>query len=123
MARTDHIRIRRRCHKQTATQGSFLMRLLALAIFAGLVASPAHADTQQNCEAAWDGMAPDAQSKTTRDQFISACQNAHTTAGAAAIKPPSDATAKCADGSYSMSPSPADQCAGHGGTTNDPRKN
>jgi hypothetical protein len=99
------------------------MRRIALGAFATLLATAAYGDTEQNCQAAWSGLALDAKGKTTEEDFLAQCRKAQGTAGAAAIKPPSDATTKCADGSYSMSPSPAGACEGHGGKADEPHGN
>ena len=99
------------------------MRLIALGAVASLLATAAYADTEQNCRAAWSGLMPDAKGKTTEDEFLANCRKASGTAGAVAVTPPGDATTKCADGSYSMSQSPTDACAGHGGKTDEPHRN
>ena len=91
------------------------MRLIALAAFAGLLATAAHADTMKNCAAAWKAKAPDAVAAGTYKAWDTKCLAKGYTAPAAASAAPAGATARCKDGTYSMSATARGRCSSHGG--------
>jgi Protein of unknown function (DUF3761) len=84
------------------------MRLIAIAAFAGLLTTAAHADSAENCAAKWKSMsAADRGTLTSRD-YMAACVKGKSI-------PPAHATARCKDGSYSTARTAQERCAGHGG--------
>jgi uncharacterized protein DUF3761 len=109
------------------------MRYLIAAVTVALLAVPAHADTMKNCAAKWNAMAPAAKAATTYKAFSSTCLKstpaATTTPAssgsamsggsmsgpAATAGAPAGATAKCKDGTYSMSKTHSGTCSHHGG--------
>jgi hypothetical protein len=92
------------------------MRLIALAAFAGLLTTAAHADTMTNCAAAWKAKTPDAAAAKTYKAWSATCLKAdYKAALAATATPPAGATAQCKDGTYSMSKTSSGRCSHHGG--------
>jgi invasion protein IalB len=75
------------------------MRLIALAAFAGLLATAAHADTMKNCAAAWEAKTPDAKSAGTYKAWSATCLKAEyeATVPDTDTAAPTGATAKCKD--------------------------
>ena len=83
------------------------MRLIALAAFAGLLATAAHADTMKNCAAAWKAMSPaDKAADNVQGLLHDVPQEGHdggaATGSMAASPAPAGATAMCKDNTYSM---------------------
>ena len=91
------------------------MRWMALAAFAGLLTTAAHADTTANCAAAWKAKTPDAVAAETYKAWSATCLKSDYKAAAPESPAPLDATAKCNDGTYSMSQHDSETCSGHGG--------
>jgi hypothetical protein len=96
------------------------MRLVALALFAGVLATAAHADTMKNCAAAWKAKTPDAVAAKTYKAWSTTCLAkgytvAAPTASAAPAAAPARATAICKDNTYSMAKTASGRCSGHGG--------
>ena len=95
------------------------MRLIAIAAFAGLLATAAPADTMKNCAAAWKAKAPDAVAAGSYKAWDKTCLvKSYTVAAAASTSPaapPPGATAQCKDGTYSMSKTAQGRCSGHKG--------
>jgi hypothetical protein len=94
------------------------MRLIAIAAFATLLTVPAHADTMEHCAASWDAMTPTDKAKTTYKDYSTMCLNADYKAMPAVestAAPPVGTTARCKDGTYSMSKTAQGRCSGHGG--------
>jgi invasion protein IalB len=94
------------------------MRLIALAAFAGLHTTAAHADTMAHCAAAWKAKTPEATAAGSYKAWDKACLvKTYTvpasTAGASTVPP--GATAVCKDLTYSMSKTASGRCSGHGG--------
>ena len=94
------------------------MRLIALAAFAGLLATAAHADTMKNCAAAWKAMTPEAVAAKTYKAWSAIClKSGYKVSGPpmATPQPPAGATAMCKDGTYSMTKTASGRCSSHGG--------
>jgi hypothetical protein len=94
------------------------MRLIALAAFAALLATAAHADTMVHCAAAWKAKTPEATAAGSYKAWSKTCLvKTYTvpasTAGASAV--PQGATAVCKDLTYSMRKTASGRCSGHGG--------
>ena len=97
------------------------MRLIALAAFAGLLATAAHADTMKNCAAVWNALSPPDKAKIAYNAYSAECLKKDSTAGQAVMtalpkeEAPPGATAMCQDGTYSKSITIRDRCSSHGG--------
>jgi hypothetical protein len=94
------------------------MRLIALAAFAGLLATAAHADTMTHCAAAWKAKTPDAVAAGSYKAWSTKCLAKGYTVPASTTGtagPPAGATAVCKDLTYSMSKTASGRCSGHGG--------
>lgn len=92
------------------------MRLIALAAFAGLLATAAHADTMKHCAAAWKAKTPGAVAAGSYKAWSSTCLTAKYKADfPATAPPPAGATAMCKDNTFSMSKTASGRCSGHGG--------
>ncbi|MBV8799846.1 MAG: DUF3761 domain-containing protein [Alphaproteobacteria bacterium] len=93
------------------------MRLIALAAFAGLLATAAHADTMAHCSAAWKAKTAEATAAGTYQAWSKTClvKTYTVPASATAAAPPAGATAQCKDGTYSMSKTAKGRCSSHGG--------
>jgi hypothetical protein len=92
------------------------MRLITPAAFAALLATAAHADTMAHCAASWKAMSAADQARTTYDDYSSTClKSDYKAMPALEATPPAGAKALCKDGTYSMSETAEDRCAGHGG--------
>jgi Protein of unknown function (DUF3761) len=94
------------------------MRLIAIAAFAGLLATAAHADTMKNCAAAWKAKTAEATAAGTYKAWSTTClkkgYTVATTTGAMSAAP-AGATAMCKDNTYSMSKTASGRCSSHGG--------
>jgi hypothetical protein len=94
------------------------MRLIALAAFAGLLTTAAHADTMAHCAAAWKAKTPEAAAAGSYKAWDKTClvktYTVSATAAPAAAAP-AGATAMCKDNTYSMSKTASGRCSGHGG--------
>lgn len=90
------------------------MRLIALAAFAGLLANTAHADTMQHCASAWAAKSAGERASTNYRAFSTMCMAAGYRVPVPSTPPP-NVTARCNDGSYSMSKRQQGRCSGHGG--------
>jgi hypothetical protein len=91
------------------------MRLILAGAIAGLLASPAYADTQANCDAAWKGMTPQQQAVMTNKAWSAKCLAKDYTVPPNESQIPAGATAICKDNTYSMAKDAKDQCSAHGG--------
>lgn len=93
------------------------MRLLiATAFIAATLVGAAHADTMKHCAAAWGAMPMADKAATTYKAYSSTCLKAGYTAKMPiAGAPPAGATAKCNDGTFSMSAHHSGTCSHHGG--------
>ena len=91
------------------------MRLIALAAFAGLLVTAAHADTMKNCAAAWKAKTPDAVAARSYKAWSAKCLNDDYNVVPGAPPTPDGATAMCKDGTYSMSKHHIGSCSHHGG--------
>ena len=92
------------------------MRLLALAAFAGLLATAAHADTMGHCAAAWRLKTAETSKAKSYQEWSAICLKAdYKTAAGTPAAPPPNATAKCKDGTFSMSQTHSGACSHHGG--------
>jgi hypothetical protein len=93
------------------------MRLIALATFAGLLATAAHADTMAHCSVAWKSKTPEAVGAKTYKAWSATCLKADykVTDVPMATPAPPGATAMCKDGTYSMSKTASGRCSSHGG--------
>jgi hypothetical protein len=96
------------------------MRLIALAAFAGLLTTAAHADTMAHCAAAWKAKTGSAVAAGSYKRWSEICLTAKYTADmpastSATTTPPPGATAMCKDGTYSMSKTSSGRCSSHGG--------
>jgi hypothetical protein len=92
------------------------MRLILATAVALVLATPAHADTMAHCAAAWKAKSADATAAKTYKAWSATCLKAdYHVAPEANAAPPAGATAKCKDGTYSMSKTVKGRCSGHGG--------
>ena len=92
------------------------MRLIALAAFAGLLTTAAHADTMDHCAAAWRLKTPETTNSKTYKDWSATCLKADYKAAAGTpAAPPPGATAMCKDRTYSMSKTAQGRCSGHKG--------
>jgi hypothetical protein len=94
------------------------MRLIALAGFAALLTTAAHADTMAHCAAAWKAKTPEATAAGSYKAWSTTCLAKTYTVPAsttATTTPPAGATAVCKDLTYSMSKTASGRCSGHGG--------
>ena len=92
------------------------MRPIALAAFAALLTTAAHADSMTNCAAAWKAKKPDAAAAGSYKAWDKTCLKAtYKVQDGAAAAPPKGATALCKDGSYSMSKTAQGRCSSHSG--------
>jgi len=91
------------------------MRLIFAAAIAALIRSSAHADTTENCAAAWKTMTPAQQAVMTNDAWTAKCTAKDYTVPPNESQIPAGATAMCKDNTYSMAKDARDQCTGHGG--------
>ena len=90
------------------------MRLIALAAFAGLLTTAAHADTMQHCAAAWQIMMPADKGEMTYKEWSAKCLKAGYKVGKTG-EAPAGATAMCKDYTYSVSKTAKGRCSHHGG--------
>lgn len=97
-----------------------MRQFLAAAALAALFALPAGADSMKNCAAAWDAKSSSEKAGTTYRAFSSMCLKADYKVPAAGTDAtaPAGATAKCKDGTYSMSTHHSGTCSHHGGVAN-----
>jgi hypothetical protein len=98
--------------------GGITMRRIALAAFASMLVTAAHADTMEHCAASWSAMTPADKANTTYKDYSAMCLKADYKAMPAVestAAPPAGATAQCKDGSYSMSKTASGRCSSHGG--------
>src|SRR2546430_8726382 len=94
----------------------YTMRLIALAAFAGLLTTAAHADTMTNCAAAWKAKNPDAVATGSYKAWDKTClAKGYAVPVSGAAAPPTGATAMCKDNTYSMSKTASGRCSHHGG--------
>jgi hypothetical protein len=92
------------------------MRLIALAAFAALLTTAAHADTMAHCAAAWKAKTPEATAAGSYQVWSKTCLvKSYTVSATATAAPPAGATAQCKDGTYSMSKTASGRCSHHGG--------
>jgi hypothetical protein len=94
------------------------MRLIALAAFASLLATPVLADTMTHCSAAWKAKTAETSSAGTYKAWSAICLKADYKIQETfkqVFVPPPGATAQCKDGTYSMSKTAQGRCSGHGG--------
>jgi hypothetical protein len=95
------------------------MRLIALAAFAGLLMTAAHADTMAHCAAAWKAKTPEATAAGSYKAWNKTCLvKTYTVPASTATTttaPPAGATAVCKDLTYSMSKTASGRCSHHGG--------
>lgn len=91
------------------------MRFILAAAIAGLLASPATADTQANCDTAWKGMTPAQQAVMTEKAWNAKCVAKDYMVPPNESQIPAGATAMCKDNTYSMAKDAKEQCMGHGG--------
>ena len=89
------------------------MRLIAVAALAGLIAVPAHADTIQNCAAAWRNMLSADRGDMTHKEWLAKCLKQTYQVGEYGV--PGYAIAICKDGHFSRRKKTAHRCAHHGG--------
>ena len=91
------------------------MRLLFVAAASLLLANAAHAD-MAHCATAWKAKSADAVAAKTYKTWSTTCLKAdYHVAPTATEAPPAGATAKCKDGTYSMSKTAQGRCSSHGG--------
>jgi hypothetical protein len=70
----------------------------------------------KNCAAAWKAKSADAVAAKTYEAWSTTCLKAdYHVSPAATGAPPAGATAKCKDGTYSMSKTASGRCSSHGG--------
>lgn len=94
------------------------MRLIALAAFAALLTTAAHADTMGHCAAAWKAKTPVATAAGSYKAWSKIClAKGYTVPAEAGTMPPvpAGATAQCKDGTYSTSKTGRGRCSSHGG--------
>ena len=91
------------------------MRLIAIAAFAGLLATAAHADTMQHCAAAWKAKLPAATITGSYKTWSAKCLAKDYTVIATVPTAPAGATALCKDSTYSTSKTASGRCSHHGG--------
>jgi len=89
------------------------MRILAAVIFAGLLTTPARADSQENCAIAWQNMPVPDRGAMTHSEWWRKCTKASYTVGEE--NAPSYTIAICKDGHFSGQKKAAHRCAHHGG--------
>src|ERR1043166_7015254 len=75
------------------------VRRIALAAFAAVLATAAHADTSQNCAAAWRNMPPVSKGDMTQKEWLAKCRKPTYTI--AEYGAPGYAIAICKDGHFS----------------------
>ena len=91
------------------------MRLIAVAGFAAMLATAAHADTMANCASAWKAMSAADKGSMTYKAWSTKCLAKGFTAPTPTAAAPTGATALCKDGSYSLSKTASGRCSSHGG--------
>lgn len=95
------------------------MKLIALAAFASLLATPVFADTMTHCSAAWKAKTAEASAAGSYQAWSKTClakgYTVPASATATAAAPPAGATAQCKDGTYSTSKTASGRCSHHGG--------
>src|SRR5437764_5103780 len=92
------------------------MRLVAVAAFAGLVATAAHADTMSHCATAWKAKTTEATAAESYSAWSKTClAKSYFVSPATDATPPAGATAMCKDNTYSMSKTASGHCSHHGG--------
>ena len=89
--------------------------LLATAFVAATLAGAAQADTMKHCAEVWGAMPATDKSATTYKAYSSMCMKSGYTAKMPAGATPAGATAKCKDGTFSMSTHHSGSCSHHGG--------
>ena len=92
------------------------MRVILAAAACLLSATAVHADTMAHCAAAWKAKSADAVAAKTYKAWSTTCLKAdYHVAPTSTEAPPAGATAKCKDGTYSMSKTAQGRCSSHGG--------
>ena len=89
------------------------MRVLAVAALALLFGSRAHADTRENCAAAWHNMPTVDRGDMTFKEWWGKCRKPSYMVGEYNV--PSYAIAICKDGHFSRRKNPPHRCGHHGG--------
>ena len=89
------------------------MRLLVVAVLAGLIPGLAHADTRENCAAAWRNMPSADKGPMTREDWFAKCLKPTYQVGEYGA--PSYAMAVCKDGHFSRRQKASHRCSHHGG--------
>lgn len=92
------------------------MRLIIAAVAAGLLTTPVHAASLAHCHSAWEAASPADKATTTYKAYAARCLKMSGTGMLPVVAvPPKGATARCNDGSYSMSHMASGRCSDHGG--------
>jgi len=89
------------------------MRLFKAAAVAFLLATPAQADTREDCATAWQNMPGPDRGKMTHAEWWAKCTRARYVVGE--YNAPSYAIAICKDGHFSRRKKPSHRCGHHGG--------
>jgi hypothetical protein len=98
-----------------ALLGRFAMRQILVTVAILTLGTAAHADTMKNCAAAWKEMAPAQKGVMTYKAWDAKCLAKSYVVPANESAIPAGATAKCKDGTYSMSKTTSGRCSHHGG--------
>jgi len=94
-------------------RGLIVRLLTAIAGLAALLATPVHADTRQNCAAAWQNMPTADRGDMTQREWSAKCLKPTYSIGEYGA--PGYAIAICKDGHFSKSKKTLHRCSHHGG--------